>query len=85
MHVITFCLPNIFIRVYDYSHFSDDKDEVGKSGHYLLKSSLDAADSQLMPFLIGHTRIYMSFIVHAGNYDEARKCKEKSSLPDTLK
>lgn len=47
--------------------------------------SLEAAESQPVPFGIGCTRIGMSLIVHGGNYDEVCKYKGKSFLPDILK
>lgn len=42
--------------------------------------SLEVAGSQLMPFLIGHTRICMSFIGHIGNYDEVCKYEKRISF-----
>lgn len=77
MHIIIFYLPSIFIRIYNYSHFSDDKDEVGKRQHYLLKRIQLRSSRFLAQAIFNRShRIYMSFMVHVGNYDEVCKYKE---------
>lgn len=67
----------MFIRKYDYPIFQMPKIRLERTAITCPKAySLEVTGSPLLPFVIGHTRMGMPFIVQPGNYDTVCKHKE---------